>query len=188
MIRIRAFRLVAACCLLCFACVGGAGAQDKSNALPDTLVVGAGWQELFKNTPYKNGADFRLEHRWGVSLLSEMSDFFKPLDSGFQLHPFMGIETTTRIDFYGFGGFILDYLLGDHFVISPNFALGYYNQGQGKKLGCPLEFRSTMEAGIRLDGDWRITAYVGHISNAGFGRKNPGVEHAGFYLHIPLTK
>ncbi|MDD3181982.1 MAG: acyloxyacyl hydrolase [Alphaproteobacteria bacterium] len=187
MIWMCALRLTLVCCLVLSCFITPSKAYAGDNALPNTLSVGGGWQELFKNTPYKNGGDLRLEHRWGVSLLSLASDFFQPLDSGFQIHPVIGIETTTRTEVYGFGGLILDFLIGRHIVVSPNFALGYYSQGQGKKLGCPLEFRSTMEAGFRFENEWRLTGYMGHISNAGFGDHNPGVELGGIYIHIPLS-
>ncbi|MGE4350757.1 MAG: acyloxyacyl hydrolase [Bdellovibrionales bacterium] len=177
--------------LICFLVIGlwasPAWAQENPDEIPNTLVIGGGWQEVFKNTPYSNGGDFRLEHRWGLSLLSAAADFFKPLDGGFQIHPFMGLETTTSLQFYGFGGLIFDFLVGRHLVISPNFAVGHYSRGEGKKLGCPLEFRSTIETGLRFEGGWRVTAYLSHTSNDNIGDKNPGVEHAGFYLHIPLN-
>jgi hypothetical protein len=88
---------------------------------------------------------------------------------------------------YGFGGLVLDFLIGDHIVFSPNFTLGYYHQGQGKRLGYPLEFRSSLEAGYRFDNEWRITGYLSHMSNAALGRKNPGIEMGGIYVHIPLS-
>lgn len=167
-------------------CAGQARAQEKDTQLPDAISFGAGWQEVFKNYPYRNGGDFRLEHRWGTSLLSAMSEVFRSTDEWFQLHPYLGVETSTRKQFYGHGGLIFDFLVGDHFVISPNFAVGYYNQNQGKRLGFPLEFRTTMEMGFRFSNEVRITGYVSHISNANYGDKNPGVEMAGIYLHIPL--
>lgn len=155
---------------------------------PDLLSFGAGWQEVFINTPYRNGGDFRLEHRWGVSILSALSDSYASTDEWFQLHPYLGVETSTRKQFYGHGGLVLDFLIGRNIVVSPNFALGYYNQNQGKRLGCPLEFRSTFEAGIRFDNEVRLTGYISHISNANIGERNPGVEMAGIYLHLPVSK
>lgn len=174
------------CCLFLCAEPARAFAQEADNSVPNYLSVGGGWQELYRNTPYKNGGDFRLEHRWGMSLLSTASDSFRTVDSFFQLHPFAGLETTTGYQIYLFGGLVFDFSLGRHIVISPNFAAGYYSEGEGKHLGCPLEFRSTLEAGYRFDSEWRLTGYVGHTSNAHLGNKNPGVEHAGLYVHIPL--
>ncbi|MDD2324544.1 MAG: acyloxyacyl hydrolase [Alphaproteobacteria bacterium] len=155
---------------------------------PDLLSFGAGWQEVLINTPYRNGGDFRLEHRWGVSLLSALSDGFTSTDEWFQLHPYLGVETSTRKQFYGHGGLVLDFLIGRNIVVSPNFAVGYYNQNQGKRLGHPLEFRSTFEAGFRFDNEVRVTAYLSHISTANIGERNPGVEMAGLYLHLPASK
>ncbi len=162
-------------------------AQASDNDLPNYLVFGGGWQEIRDNTPYKNGGDFRIEHRWGLSLLSAMTDSLKPVDDTFQLHPFVGLETTTNYQIYAFGGLVFDFLLGRSVVISPSFGAGFYSQGEGKRLGCPLEFRSTLEAGVRLENEWRVTGYVGHTSNASLGDHNPGVEHAGVYLHVPLS-
>lgn len=181
----RALRLLMGCCLA-LVLMGPTRVFAENKELPDSLVLGAGWQEIFKNYPYKNGADFRLEHRWGLSLLSSLSEYFKPVDNGLQIHPFLGIETNTRVSMYGFGGLVLDFLIGDHIVVSPNFTIGYYSQGQGKRLGYPVEFRSTFEAGYRFESEWRITGYISHVSNAALGRKNPGVEMGGIYLHIPL--
>lgn len=183
----RALRLLAVVCLTFCVCAGVPPAQAEDYELPNYLVIGGGRQELFKNTPYKSGGDFRIEHRWGVSLLSAATDMFKPVDPVFQLHPFVGVETTTNYQVYAFGGLIFDYLIGKYFVISPNFAAGIYSQGEGKKLGCPVEFRSTFEAGLRFENKWRVTAYISHTSNANLGGRNPGVEHGGLYLHIPLS-
>lgn len=183
----RALRLfsVVCCLFLCLSVPHDVYAQDDAS-VPNYLSIGGGWQELYRNTPYKNGGDFRLEHRWGLSILSAASDSFKSVDPVFQLHPFAGLETTTGYQIYLFGGLIFDFSIGRHLVFSPNFAAGYYSQGEGKRLGCPLEFRSTLEAGYRFDSEWRVTGYVGHTSNAHLGGKNPGVEHAGLYVHIPL--
>ena len=59
---------------------------------------------------------------------------------------------------------------------TPSFGLGYYDDGNGKKLGNKLEFRTTLELSYQLNNDDRIGFSLGHISNANIGNKNPGVE------------
>ena len=51
-----------------------------------------------------------------------------------------------------------------------------YEDGNGKKLGNKLEFRTTLELSYQLNNDDRIGFSLGHISNANIGNKNPGVE------------
>ncbi len=154
--------------------------------LPDTIGIGSGLFEYFKHPGYLEDADVRLEYRWGLSLLSRASETCAALDPYFQLHPFMGVETTPRGNLYGFGGLIFDFLIGRYLVISPNIGVGVYSQGGGKRLGSPVEFRSTAEGGVRFENNMRLTLYVSHISNAELTKLNPGAEMAGFYLHIPF--
>ena len=48
--------------------------------------------------------------------------------------------------------------------------------GNGKKFGNNLEFRTTLELSYQLNNDDIIGFSLGHISNANIGNKNPGVE------------
>lgn len=159
------------------------GSQEK---LPALFSIGTGWFEVFKHPRYKDQADIRLEYRSGLSLLSEADDTLSYIDPYFQIHPFGGVETTARGSVYGFGGFVFDFLIGRYLVFSPNFAVGLYSQGGGKRLGAPIEFRSSLEAGVRFPNEMRLTAYCSHISNAEQTKINPGSEMMGGYLHIPL--
>ena len=51
-----------------------------------------------------------------------------------------------------------------------------YNDGNGKKLGNKVEFRTTIEFSYQLVNKERIGISFGHISNANIGNKNPGAE------------
>ena len=59
---------------------------------------------------------------------------------------------------------------------TPSFGVGYYDDGNGKKLGSKIEFRTTLEISYQLVNKDRIGISFGHISNANIGDKNPGVE------------
>lgn len=178
-------RLLRAAALCLLFLPNGSRAAEPVRIL-DTLTIGTGWFDYYvKHPSFNDDADIRLEHRWGLSLLSAFSGKPSAVDPYFQIHPFAGIETTPRANVYAFGGVILDFYVGRHLVLSPNFAVGYYSQGQGKRLGSAIEFRSTAEMGWRFDGGWRVSAYTSHISNANITRRNPGAEMLGFYIHIP---
>ena len=159
---------------------------DGTN-IPNLISLGVGWFDFTTNTPQKEAVDFRLEYRWGTSLLPITNDYFKNWDKYFQIHPFAGVETTSRAQLYGFGGFVFDVLLGRNVVFSPNVAVGLYNMGDGKRLGSFVEFRSALEAGWRFDNEMRLTGFVSHISNAGLTDLNPGANTVGAYFHIPTS-
>ena len=85
--------------------------------------------------------------------------------------------------FYILGGIYLDDNIGEliygqesKWVFTPSFAIGYYDDGDGKKLGNDVEFRTTFELSYQLKNLDRIGISFGHISNANIGNKNPGVE------------
>jgi hypothetical protein len=146
---------------------------------PDLLSLGLGTFDLFHYDADSNALDIRLEHRWGYAL-------YASAQGTFQLRPFAGIETTPKASLYGFGGFVLDWMVSEHWVLSPHIAVGLYHQGDGKDLGSALEFRSAMEGGYRFTNDVRLTAHFSHISNANIVSSNPGSEMLGVYLHLPL--
>ena len=123
--------------------------------------------------------DIRFERRFDNTLV----DIGPEEDNFFYLKPFAGIEVTTDSALYVLGGIYLEDNLGklltgnqNKWNFTPSFGLGYYDDGDGKKLGNKLEFRTTLEMSYQLKNDDRIGISLGHISNANIGDKNPGVE------------
>lgn len=162
-----------------------ASGEEDNYKLPNLVSFGVGAFDIRNSDTQVEAVDFRLEHRWGLSLLPMMNNYFTSWNKWFQIHPFAGIETTSRAQLYGFGGFVFDVLLGRHVVMSPNLVVGLYERGDGKRLGSFVEFRSTFEAGWRFDNEMRVTGYIGHTSNAGLCGYNRGAEEAGVYVHVP---
>ena len=143
-------------------------------------VFGIGFFDVkFDGSSSNQATDFRYERRFDKTLF----DIGPEEDNFFYLKPFIGIETTTDSAFYFLGGIYLEDNLGKLFIgkenkwnFTPSFGLCYYDDGNGKKLGNKLEFRTTLELSYQLNNDDRIGFSLGHISNANIGNKNPGVE------------
>ena len=143
-------------------------------------VFGLGIYDVkFDGSSSKNATDIRYERRFDKTLV----DIGPEEDNFFYLKPFIGIEATTDSAFYFLGGIYLEDNLGKLLIgkenkwnFTPSFGLGYYDDGNGKKLGNKLEFRTTLELNYQLNNDDRIGFSLGHISNANIGNKNPGVE------------
>ena len=143
-------------------------------------VFGLGIYDVkFDGSSSNNAADIRFERRFDKTLI----DIGPKEDNFFYLKPFVGIETTTDSAFYFLGGIYLEDNLGklisgkeNKWNFTPSFGLGYYDDGNGKKLGNKLEFRTTLELSYQLKNNDRIGFSLGHISNANIGNKNPGAE------------
>tara|TARA_B100001250_G_scaffold314232_1_gene276416 strand:+ start:70 stop:603 length:534 start_codon:yes stop_codon:yes gene_type:complete len=143
-------------------------------------VFGLGIYDVkFDSSSSNYATDIRYERRFDNTLI----DIGPEEDNFFYLKPFIGIETTTDSAFYFLGGIYLEDNLGKLLIgkenkwnFTPSFGLGYYEDGNGKKLGNALEFRTTFELSYQLINDDRIGFSLGHISNANIGNKNPGVE------------
>ena len=103
------------------------------------------------------------------------------------IRPVAGVMATNRDTLYGYGGFRLDAAIGHHFVIMPEAVVGYWHQGDGKNLGAHGEFKTGAEFAYRFDDYSRLGVAFDHISNAGFSRRNPGVESALLVYSIPLS-
>ena len=143
-------------------------------------VFGIGIYDVkFDGSSSNYATDIRFERRFDNTLV----DIGPEEDNFFYLKPFAGIEVTTDSALYILGGIYLEDNLGklltgnkNKWNFTPRFGLGYYEDGEGKKLGNKLEFRTTLEMSYQLKNDDRIGISLGHISNANIGNKNPGVE------------
>ena len=70
------------------------------------------------------------------------------------------------------------------FVFIPSFGAGYYDDGDGKKLGYNIQFRTTLEVSYQLKNENRIGLSLGHTSNANIADENPGVEVLSFSYQV----
>jgi hypothetical protein len=165
--------LRAACLLV------GLAVATPALADPAYVSLGAGGTDVL-NQGARAAADFRMEYLSGLSLLPFFETYFK-------VKPWAGVEVTSRSALWTGGGIYLDIPITEHWLLTPNFGVGYYDAGRGKNLGSFVEFRSTFEGGYQFDNGTRLMAAFGHTSNAGLTRHNPGTEMATIYYEIPLT-
>ena len=92
-----------------------------------------------------------------------------------KLSPITGGFLTENNAFYLYTGAQAEYDLG-LFTITPSFAPGYYNSGDGKDLGSVLEFKSEIQMSLNLSDSTEFGMSYNHISNASLGDKNPGAN------------
>jgi len=146
----------------------------------DLHVFGLGLYDVkFDGGSTNQAVDFRYERRFDNPLVSIGPEE----DNFFYLKPFLGIEATSDSAVYLLSGVYLEDDLGSlikgeksDYLLTPSFGIGYYEDGNGKKLGNEIEFRTTLELSYEIQNNNRIGVSFGHISNANLGDKNPGVE------------
>ena len=92
-----------------------------------------------------------------------------------KLSPITGGFLTEKNAFYLYTGIQAEYDLG-FLKVTPSFAPGYYNYGNGKDLGYPLEFKSEIQLSFDLSESTHLGMSYNHISNASLGSKNPGAN------------
>ena len=90
--------------------------------------------------------------------------------------PTTGAFITKKSSIYLYTGIEADYNLGP-INISPSFAPGYYEAGDGKNLGSALEFKSEIKFGIDLFENANLGYSYSHISNNDWGDVNPGTDN-----------
>jgi lipid A 3-O-deacylase len=146
-----------------------AGAADLDDD-PAFLSIGGGYYDTYRrrDTAIEGRFEYRDNHRFWL---------FKP---------FVGAMADTDNAFFIYAGVRIDLFFGDRWVVTPSFAPGYYDKGDGFNLGHHIEFRSQLEIAYRFDNRTRLGFGYGHISNAHLSKQNPGVESAFVMLSIPL--
>ena len=90
--------------------------------------------------------------------------------------PTTGVFFTKKNSVYLYTGIEADYNLGP-INISPSFAPGYYEAGDGKNLGSALEFKSEVKIGVDLFKNANLGYSYSHISNNEWGDTNPGTDN-----------
>jgi hypothetical protein len=91
------------------------------------------------------------------------------------LSPVTGALLTEDAAAYIYTGVQAQYKIGA-IDITPSFAPGYYNEGNGKDLGHALEFKSEVQLSLELPKQSQIGFSYNHLSNASLGDKNPGAN------------
>ena len=109
-----------------------------------------------------------------LGIQHQNDDLFRESFLG-KLSPITGGFLTEKSAFYFYTGAQAEYEIGS-FTITPSFAPGYYNAGNGKDLGSALEFKSEVQMSLNLSDSTQFGMSYNHISNASLGSKNPGAN------------
>ncbi len=126
------------------------------------------------------------EDKPGAGVIGSALSEFRFGDQWWILSPFVGVMGTGKGAVYTYVGFGFDMHLPYNFVITPSFAGGYSESGHGIDLGYWWEFRSGAELDYRFADQKRLGVGFYHMSNAGLGKKNPGVELVNVVLMAPF--
>ena len=91
------------------------------------------------------------------------------------IKPVTGFMFTADNATYLYTGVQAEYTLGK-INLTPSFAPGFYEKGDGKDLGHLVEFKSEVQLSLDLSPNTEFGFSYNHISNASLGEKNPGAN------------
>ena len=91
------------------------------------------------------------------------------------LSPITGLMVTGDNAAYLYTGVQAQYKIGNLNIV-PSFTPGYYNQGDGKDLGFPIEFKSELQLSFDILSNTELGLSYNHLSNGNLGDKNPGAD------------
>ena len=117
---------------------------------------------------------YGLEHNNPVLFKDTLVGRFSPITGGF---------ITDKDSIFIYTGVQVQYDIGP-LQVTPSFAPGYYEKGNGKDLGMALEFQSKIKLSFNFFKDTKLGYSYSHISNNDWGDINPGVNNE----IISLTK
>ena len=91
------------------------------------------------------------------------------------IYPVSGVMITDDEAVYVYTGYQMNQK-SDYITISPSFAVGYYDEGDGKDLGHEIEFKTQIQLLFEISSNSELGFSYNHISNASLGDKNPGAN------------
>ena len=156
---------------------GSAAAQESA------LVFGAGVSGMWHhNTHVQHTVEIvSVEYRSGHELFNRSGyDLFR------EIKPLVGAFATSDGSGYVHAGAYRDFALAPCWILTPHLSAGAYGHGSKNNLGNELEFQSGIDVFYRLDRGVRLGATLRHVSNAGTGQFNPGIETLAVLVSVPL--
>jgi hypothetical protein len=106
-----------------------------------------------------------------------------------RLRPWGGLTLVDSGAWFAGAGVIYDIPLSERARLTLGSGPFYYtNAEQDDDLGFRLEFYSFAELSWKWKRDVRLGVRVGHLSNAGLGRRNPGTETLSFVVSFPFGR
>lgn len=103
------------------------------------------------------------------------------------LRPWAGLTIVDSGAWFTGAGLISDVRLTPKSRLTLGTGPFYYSHGKDDDdLGFSLEFYSFIELSWARKHDTRLGLRLGHLSNAGLGRRNPGTEILSLVVSIPL--
>ena len=146
------------------ACYSIAYSGEVKNSKPTELNFFTG---IFDFSDHKQAAGI-------IGIQHQSDELFRSSFLG-KISPVTGGFITENNAFYIYTGAQAEYDMG-LITITPSFAPGYYNYGDGKDLGYPLEFKTEVQVSLNLSENTELGMSYNHISNASLGDKNPGAN------------
>jgi lipid A 3-O-deacylase len=98
----------------------------------DSIAVSAGVFDI-ANDNNDTATEIGIEYR------------FAPLESVYSLIPTVGFAVNADQAYWLYGGVRYDFHLNQKWVLTPNWAISYYNEGDSTDLGSDIEFRTGLE-------------------------------------------
>lgn len=97
-----------------------------------------------------------------------------------EIVPAFGLSGTSDGGVWLYGGLRYDWELSDHWIVTPSVGVSLFEEGDGKNLGGPIEFRSGLEISYRFHRRSRLGVLFYHLSNARIYDDNPGSNTLNF--------
>ena len=104
-----------------------------------------------------------------------------------QLAPGFGVSRAGNNANFVFGFVERDFYVKKHWVVSPNFGAGVFNDSESLNLGYDVQFRSGIRLAYEFENKMRLGVELFHLSNGGLGDSNPGTEPAFLSLSVPFN-
>lgn len=145
------------------------GALSPGHALARSTGEYAFTLGIFDVLEIPDGFEGGFEYRLPSQLITMSQE-----DLG-TLTPALGFSLTSAESRYFYGGLRLPLYINT-WVLTPHFAAGLFQGGNGKYLGGALEFRSGIEASFYSTGNTLLGISFYHLSNGNLYDQNPGSE------------
>ncbi len=104
------------------------------------------------------------------------------------LRGWSALNVATQGAYFAGAGLYYGFPLGRRWEIGVSSGPGFFRPDRRLKLGDSIEFRSLIECSYRFGSGQRVALRFGHVSNAGFGRVNPGSEFLQVAYELPFNQ